>query len=192
MITKGFTLLEFLIVAILVIILMTLTAPTMTDLRLTYNVKAVMERLHKDLVFSRHSAINQQSRVTFCPLNTVKKCQGNWQQGYSIFIDKFPLNEYDEKTDTLLLKSQLENLEGRLIFTGGKALIFDSAGMLDSASGTFQYCHNQDKTAHYTKALIINLNGRIRKSQDIDHDGIDEKNYYDKNSDLSCVPRAKA
>ncbi|WP_159084251.1 GspH/FimT family pseudopilin [Saccharobesus litoralis] len=172
--------------AAILIILMTLAVPTMTEARMHYNVFDVISSLKQDLSYARHIGLAQGQRVTLCPLDNSQKCSKNWQTGYRIFIDSGKLGEFEATTDTLLKAGKLPLNQGALSYTGGKYLTFDATGMLDSASGTFQYCHNQDKTGLYSKAVIINLNGRIRESSDIDNDGYHEKSISNMNSDLRC------
>ncbi|NTS77162.1 type II transport protein GspH [Catenovulum sp. SM1970] len=182
---KGFTLLEVLISLAILFVCLSLGVPSLLNMQNTYMVDKQVITLKKQLNYARFQAIHLGTRVTVCPLDKFGKCQSNWKNGYSIFVDNQKMGLFTEESDLLLVKNQLSN-NLSLKYNGGKKIVFDSIGTLDSGSGTFQFCLPTDTKAIWSRALIVSLAGRVRSSYDIDGDGVDEKYYSNKKSDLTC------
>lgn len=87
--TRGFTLLEALVVLALLGILVGMAVPALSDLRARHQLQAQAEGLLNSLVLARSEALRRQQRVSLCARATDATCDANgeWQQGWLVFTD---------------------------------------------------------------------------------------------------------
>ena len=87
--SKGFTLLEALVVVAILGILVALAAPTFAGLRERHQLQAQAEGFLDSLILARSEALRRQQRVTLCARANDSTCDaaGAWQQGWLVFAD---------------------------------------------------------------------------------------------------------
>lgn len=99
--TKGFTLLEALVVLALLATLAGLAAPSFSQLRQKHQLQSQGEQLLASLMLARSEALRQQQRVTVCAraagnaagnaagdgAGEVCASDGTWTQGWLVFVD---------------------------------------------------------------------------------------------------------
>jgi type IV fimbrial biogenesis protein FimT len=87
--SKGFTLLEALVVVAILGILVALAAPPLADLRERHQLQAQAEGFLDSLILARSEALRRQQRVTLCARANDSTCDpaGAWQQGWLVFAD---------------------------------------------------------------------------------------------------------
>jgi type IV fimbrial biogenesis protein FimT len=105
----GFTLLEALVVLALMGILVALAAPALSDLRVRHQLQAQAEALLDSMVLARSQALMRQQRVTLCALASDQSCdaQGQWQQGWMVFVDTNHNAQRDLGEDVLQVHAAL-------------------------------------------------------------------------------------
>ncbi|WP_017443594.1 GspH/FimT family protein [Gayadomonas joobiniege] len=170
----GFTLLELLITLALMTIGLTIGVPSLLEILVEHRVNNAIIQLNQSIILARTLAIQKEESIIICPLTASGRCETNWKQGYSIFIDKNDDRKYQEKIDTLISRSQHINNKDRLTYSGGRMLKFNPLGHLSGRAGTFRYCPLADSESVYARAIVVSLSGRPRQSADIDGDGKDE------------------
>lgn len=87
--SKGFTLLEALVVVAILGILVSLAAPSLAGLRERHQLQAQAEGFLDSLILARSEALRRQQRVTLCARASDSACDaaGAWQQGWLVFVD---------------------------------------------------------------------------------------------------------
>lgn len=87
--SKGFTLLEALVVVAILGILVALAAPPFAGLRERHQLQAQAEGFLDSLILARSEALRRQQRVTLCARASDSTCDpaGAWQQGWLVFAD---------------------------------------------------------------------------------------------------------
>lgn len=167
---KGMTLIELMIILVVISILTAIAFPNFTDMMIHSRIKSAITQISKDLAFTRTYAIQNEARVVMCPLDNDKKCKtdNTWAGGYSIFIDYNANNEYDDETDSLLRVNNLIGIDDTLYFNQTVPIVYKPDGAVAGSIGTLSYCPNRAEAEKYSKALVISLSGRVRKSADTD------------------------
>jgi type IV fimbrial biogenesis protein FimT len=87
--SKGFTLLEALVVVTILGTLVALAAPPLAGLRQRHQLQAQAEGFLDSLILARSEALRRQQRVTVCALARDSTCDagGAWEQGWLVFAD---------------------------------------------------------------------------------------------------------
>ncbi|MGB0732463.1 MAG: GspH/FimT family pseudopilin [Pontibacterium sp.] len=158
--SKGFTLLELLIVVAIVAILATVAVPNFGPLVSTNRMDTIQDRLVTSLSQARSEAIRQGVDVQLCPrssVNTVvNSCGTSWQNGWLVIANGTGLRVEDSIATSLTLT--------------GASVTFSSDGATTSnASICFTVDDGDDSTD--TRYIQISRFGRI-KAWDSDGDVI--------------------
>jgi len=77
--TAGFTIVELMIVVVLVGVMVSLAAPSMSDLIVRMRLKTAASDLHQSLMYARSEAIMRNAAVQVVPNNA-----SNWALGWSV------------------------------------------------------------------------------------------------------------
>lgn len=185
--SPGFTLLELMIVVALLVVALSLVAPSMSSLLQDNRQVSAVYALRATLNLARSEALAQRRFVLVCGTDTAGTgCSGdvNWSRGYLAFVDLDGDGVLD--TGELLHHEPLEATTVSITFdrpqihfdTSGTSLAAD--GTL--AAGTFVFC-DQRGTAS-ARALLIQPSGAVVSAVDSD----DEGDIVDDiaGSDVSC------
>ncbi|GGI68869.1 GspH/FimT family pseudopilin [Shewanella gelidii] len=159
--TKGFTLTESVVAISIAGILITVGSPTFTDIYEHTRADSHIRVLQQSIVYARNQAISYGARVTICPLEN-GLCHKNWQQGYSIFIDRDIANSFGDK-DVLLYKSKPFNKKDWVQYNRN-AIRFQPEGFASGTNGTLKFCPGA-KNSPYSRAIVVNQSGRVRYSK---------------------------
>ncbi|MGB0893849.1 MAG: GspH/FimT family pseudopilin [Parashewanella sp.] len=161
--SKGFTLAELMIAFAITVILLTVGAPSLTNLYHTTRAEHAIKKIHQALVLTRSHAVSLGQRVVACPLEN-NKCINNWQQGISVFTDTN--NDQQVNGDDVLLYSTGPfNSDDFVTYNQQNVISFRADGISASGAGTLSYCPN-NKQHQASKAISINMAGRIRYKTD--------------------------
>lgn len=185
----GFTLLELMISLAIIGVILTLGVPNLLDTIVNSRVNGAILTLNKDIVSARSYAINYETNITICHLNSSNQCDNNWAKGYTVFIDANANNTFNAIDDEKLL-SRNEISEGdKLVFTNGTSLQYQFDGTIltaldDEEQAIFKYCPSVDNAETFSRAIILSPSGRPRSSADIDNDNKDEINGN--NDHINC------
>ena len=180
-IQRGFTLLELMITLAIAAIALTIGVPSLLDTIVENRINTVVMNLNKDIVSARSYAVNYETTITICHLNSSSECDNNWHLGYTVFVDNDGNGVFSAGTDKKLFIRAAITSGDSLIFSDGSSLQFQFDGtpitnFTSNEQGTFKYCPSVDNPELYSRAVIIGLSGRPRASSDIDGDGKDEIN----------------
>lgn len=176
---KAFTLIELMVSLAVIAIIITLGIPNLLDTLVTNRVNSAIISLNKDIISARNFAVSYENNITMCHLNTSNECDKHWTKGYSVFIDANANNIFDATDDKVLLKRNQINSKDSLVFTDGNSIQFAFDGTVltqfaDENVAAFKYCPNVADSEEYARAIMLNLSGRPRTSEDIDNDNKDE------------------
>lgn len=157
---RGFNLIEILTTITIMGLFTVMALPSFKALIQQLRVDSNLRTIKQSVAFARNMAINYGARVTMCPLKQ-DKCAKEWQNGFTIFIDKGKSNQLDAN-DTLLLSISQFHQED-IIQYNRKAIRFQPDGLASGTNGTLTYCP-EDYTSPYSQALVINQAGKARYS----------------------------
>ena len=137
----GFSLIETLVVLTLLGILLGLAVPGMASWRHRHELQSVAEDVWNGLVLARSQALVHQQRVVLCPLSAQGVCdvQGQWQQGWQLFVDSNRNGQRDGQEPILLTRGALPagtRLQGNSTVSRGVG--YGAEGRSEGVSGGFQ------------------------------------------------------
>jgi len=171
----GITLFELLISLAVAAIVGMLALPSFDSLVASQRSAAVLNQMIGTVQYARNAAATMRQTVTICPgeKDTCGK-RNTWQHGVNIFIDRNRNGKMD-KQDTVL--TRLPGIvDGKLYwrsFRNRSYLQFRSTGLTNWQNGNFLFCTDSQNLKH-ARMIILNAQGRARKSPDSDNDGIVE------------------
>ena len=150
----GITLLELLIGLVIVIILITVGMPRLTELIAQQRAESYMRQFSQHLAFARVMAASSNLPVQLCPQRG-DHCEADWQN--------LPLRMqlmYPDDTTTLLREIPAMYRKHKLFYNRA-TLSFRRDGSLDGfENGTFYYC--PDASYHWHYSMTVNQAGRNR------------------------------
>ena len=137
----GFSLLETLVVLTVLGILLGLAVPGMATWRSRHELQSVAEDVWNGLMLARSQALVHQQRVVLCPVSAQDVCdvQGQWQQGWLVFVDSNHSGQRDSQEPILLRRGALPagtRLQGNSRVSRGVG--YGAEGRSEGASGGFQ------------------------------------------------------
>jgi type IV fimbrial biogenesis protein FimT len=138
--TRGFTLVELLMVTVVFVILLSVGIPSFTNFIRNQRVKTASFDLFSTLVYARSEAITRNASVTVAPIG------GAWASGWRV----------TDSGGTLLREEQaLSNMT----MTGPATVVYRGSGRLDGAVlPAFQLTSTGDGIT--TRCIRIDLSGR--------------------------------
>ena len=160
---RGFTFLEILITLTIAMNLCALAIPGFKTILGNIHAEMAMSQLYRAIQLTRSEAIKTNSIVTICPSEDGYQCHFDWSKGYIVFIDKNANGEIDPEDQIIHVFNSVKG-GGKMIwknFRHKNYLQMNSLGLTTSQKGTFIYCA-KDKNSAFTRALIVNISGRLR------------------------------
>ncbi|HEY5680746.1 MAG TPA: GspH/FimT family pseudopilin [Pseudomonadales bacterium] len=174
--TRGVSLIEFLVCLIVASVLIGLAMPSLGEFVSRQRAVAAVNQIIGAVAAARHAAVKHRATTTLCAAEA-GQCVGanRWHLGAMIFKD---VNANGTREEDELIVAQLPAMRrGERVywrsFRNKPYLQFSSRGLTSWQNGSFQYCP-ADADARLSKAVIINAQGRAAVSRDNDGDGIDE------------------
>ena len=171
---RAYSLIEFLIVLVIISIILTITAPDISNILLRNRISGQLNQIIRAIHMARESAIFRNQVVTLCPTNNGNYCHGDWHEGMLLFIDTNEdrhLAETEERIYHFQPLNKGDKLHWRA-FRRKAYLLMHPTGVTAYQNGTFTYCPKEG--IRFARGVILNAAGRIRLTQDINGDGIDE------------------
>lgn len=178
--SKGFTLIELMIVLVIAAIFISVVAPTFQDTMERNKRLSALEDMLAMLATARSEAISLASPVAVCPSTDQASCAGTeWNAGHIIFVDNGAgggtaldrnLNGSEE-----LLRVSGAGGTGITVrtanFGDSGGILFDADGLAEER-GTLVVCDT--KGAEYASAIVLNRSGQARLATDDDANGVVE------------------
>lgn len=138
--TAGFTLIEALIVVVIMVVLMSLAAPSFNNMVRSEAIKTASFDVFSTLVLARNEAITRNSTVTVTPNG------GNWAQGWEIkdVVSNTVIRKQNPFTNNVAITGPAS-----VSYTGtGRAALASSFSLVDSGTG------------RNTRCITVDLSGR--------------------------------
>jgi len=163
--TKGFTLLELMVVLALAGVLATLAAPSFRSLLLESRVTSVANEFVSSLYSARSLSISQGRRVTLCTSRDGVTCEKSihWSSGWLLFEDDANFGEIDPGERIVWFHEKLPN---SFILKGNQAvqsyISYTPEGMARSKNGGFQAGTITLSVVDVKRKIIIGSGGRVR------------------------------
>lgn len=156
----GFSLIELITTLSVSTLLITIGAPTYTDITDHIRADSNIKTIQQTFVFARNTAINYGYRVTVCPL-VDGQCTEDWQQGISVFTDSGTVETLDLNDKVI---KTVDGFDGRDFIKYNRSSVkFQPDGLASGSNGTFKYCPRTIDNKN-SKAVIVNQAGRVRLS----------------------------
>ena len=159
---QGFTLLELLITLVIVVVLVAMGVPAMTELLDRMRTEDAVSRWQADLVYARQAAATYNTIVTVCPVATDNVCAEDWSSGYHIFVDNDGNGTVDEGDEVLHRRSAVDQRDHTLASDGMTVIRFDTEGFTQN-SGALVYCPS-DVNSELSQGLVIRSTGQTRRA----------------------------
>lgn len=187
----GFTLIELMVVLVVLAILLSVGAPSFTNLVRNNRLVSVVYDLRGALGTARSEALAQRAFVTFCSSNDGASCGGSWDDGYIAFVDFDGDGTIDTggtgPDDNLVLAnvSGVSDISIALNATDASGhLRFEPQGTALSTNGTFIVC--DQRGASEASGLFLSNAGSARSLEDTNGDGIVNLPAAEGGGNVSC------
>jgi prepilin-type N-terminal cleavage/methylation domain-containing protein len=159
---QGFTLLELLITLVIVVVLVAMGVPAMTELFDRMRTEDAVSRWQADLTYARQAAATYNTVVMVCPIATDNTCADDWSSGYHIFMDSDGNGAVNEGDEVLHRRSAIDQRDHTHASDGMALIRFDTEGFTQS-SGTLVYCPG-DVNSELSLGLVIRSTGQTRRA----------------------------
>jgi len=174
--TFGFTLIELLSSVSILGILAGIAIPNFSTFIIKMRVDNEISQLYRLLFVTRNLAINTQQNVTLCHLDNSSKCDSNWHEELSVFIDGNANKILETQLNERLLQTKAKiKLTDKLHYgIGRNGVIYAPTGRLAGwgSNGTFRYC--PENHPENNRGIRVATSGRLYVSSDTDNDDKDE------------------
>lgn len=179
--SRGFTLTELLIVIAIGGILLTFAVPSFTESIQNNRMATQINELHASLSFARSEAVKRNRTVTVCRGNVDDGCDGDWHDGWIVFVDANSNGDRDAGEEVVRVHGGLN--EDLTLSFDDTPVSYDSSGIATRGiNSTFTLCDHRGEAR--SKGLVIGASGRPRLAADSDDNGIPEDGSSD---DLECA-----
>ncbi len=167
---RGFTLIEFVIILMILAIFATVALPSFSDLAARNRIAADINRLNGSLQYARSTALRTAAAIVVCPGTATQGCRddGHWERGWITFTDpggdllckRKAANNCADGGKIIRVAGAAEG--GTLRATGqpAQAVRFTRMGHADGYLGTFTRCSADGRTG---AGFTIIMTGRLRR-----------------------------
>ena len=156
---NGHTLLELIICLLIVSILLSITAPSLSSALQSNQQTQLLNQLVSALNYARSSAVFDRSTVTICPGLTRCLSTTHWSNQLLIFNDRNQNGQMEAEEQLL----RTDNFDQDYIWYWSNLrhrsyLQFEQDGSPRALNGTLTLC----KAGQPLKQIVINVTGRVR------------------------------
>ncbi|MEQ8265265.1 GspH/FimT family pseudopilin [Pseudohaliea sp.] len=174
---RGFTLIEVMVVLVVLAVLLSVGAPSFTNLIRNNRLVSAVYDLRGSLSTARSEALAQRVFVTVCSSNDGASCSGTWEDGYIAFTDFDGDGTIDTGgggPDDLVFLAEVTGVRDITVNLAAAdasgRLRFDPQGTALNNNGTFTVC--DVRGASEARALFLSNAGSARSLEDTNGDGI--------------------
>jgi type IV fimbrial biogenesis protein FimT len=160
---SGFSLIELLIVAVIILILIVSGGPHLSSVLVRQNLNSAVHSLFRDLSHARTQALRLGTRVYICPGDSTEKCgeTTQWESGWTTFAD-YNKDRKPEKNEALFRRDKLVTENIRIRFRSPQYLFYKGDGRA-WPNGHFTFCPSDIRVRPL--AIIVYYTGRSRISE---------------------------
>ncbi|MBK1888107.1 GspH/FimT family pseudopilin [Marinobacter sp. DY40_1A1] len=171
--SRGFSLLELVIVVAIAAVLVNIALPSLTSLINSQERRGALHDLMGVFAFARQHAVMNGAIVTVCPLDATNSCGRDWNSDIHAFLD--PDNTRTLNSNENLLRTISPNGSGRLVTRSLSRSFFQfrPTGFAHSDLGNITWCP-ESGDSRLAGQVIISRGGRVRIAKDTNNDGIPE------------------
>jgi type IV fimbrial biogenesis protein FimT len=176
--TSGFTLIDLIASAVIIIIVLGLAAPAFHRLVERNKAATGINWIVRAINLTRISAVDYGSLTTLCPTQDNQRCGGNWYERVMVFTDPNDdraVNEGEHIIVALDFPHRGSTLKWRA-FRNKQYLQMTSQGFTNYQNGNFVYC-SKNQNPLFARQIVLNRQGRVKKSVDRNNDGLIEDRY---------------
>lgn len=165
--SRGFTLIELMMVLTVLAVMLLVAAPGLQELIRNNRQVSELYALRASLANARSEAVSRREAVTVCPMNAGGACagSGDWSLGYKSYTN--------DPNDPLQVVSR-EASEMEVSFDGGNRVVFNSRGNALASAGGFVIC--DARGPRFARGLILAAVGSLRSA--VDDDGNEIVNVH--------------
>lgn len=159
---SGFTLIELVVTMAVLVIVVSIAAPSFTNMVTNNRSAGLGSELTAAIQFARSEAIKRASRVAICPSSDGNSCltSSDWAKGWLIFVDTSASDSLTPELGTVL--NHWNKIDSKAIVTlkNGSTSVgylkFNSRGMLARSNAT-------DTGQRTFDAYITGCKGKVRQ-----------------------------
>lgn len=161
---RGFTLVEFIITAGILIIILSTAIPTVQGVSAKHELRGVQTNIQGLLYLARSEAVKRNRWVTLCPSQDGEQCiEGfRWEQGLIMFADADGDRVRDAGEPVLKRVISVSDKHSVATTTRRRRLRFSPLGLAMGSNATFTICDLASQTP--PQAVILSNTGRARFS----------------------------
>ncbi len=156
---RGFTLIEMIFTVVILAILLSLAAPSFSDLVRDQRVKTAIGDVHATLIYARSEAIKRNANV-----NIIIASGTDWAAGWSV---QLPTTSPDCPTLPCILKTQ-DALSGINITGTVSPVTFRGDGRLTAAASVSFDVRSSESASTTARCVRLDLSGRPNIKVDTD------------------------
>ena len=174
----GFSLIELTSTLAVLMIVFGLASPSLYRLIERNKAASGINWIIRAINLTRISAVDYGSLTTLCPTRDDVKCGGNWHDRVMVFTDPNDDRQLDEGERLILTLNfpyDGSTLKWRA-FKNKQYLQMTSQGFTNYQNGNFVYC-SKDQNPLFARQIVLNSQGRVKKSYDRNNDGLIEDIY---------------
>lgn len=168
--TRGYTLLELLVVLALVALLAIMAIPGSGRTIQARTGEIVIHELARTMNLARSAAVTNGSIVTLCCSRDGLACNGNWEDGLLLFTDANADRTRNGDDRVLRHTGHIEGTLRLRSFPNRQYVQFTALGFTNKQSGNFTWCPPGNEV-ELAQQLIFSQSGRSRFARDADGDG---------------------
>ena len=162
--TRGFTLLELIVVLVIVAMVLAFALPSFRTLILNRRINGLTESLFNSLSYARNQALSNDEAVTVCPYSAPSSttCGTNWSAGW--IVVKQPSSGTSSVVNTTTLSATGPTLKATTYggTTSVTQITFNGRGLLNTAQVLLTACDSRGSTQ--ARSILIYATGFVQTS----------------------------
>ena len=154
--SRGFTLVELMMVLVIVAVIAMIAAPSFTTLVQRTKLKAYANEVVASVYLARSEAIKRNAVMTLCTSTDGATCTGggNWEQGWVVMDPNDTVIKYQQPLQSGVILFELGS-------TGFNSMAFQPSGVA-SDSAALKLCQQGAASGVEEKIVTVSMTGRPR------------------------------